>query len=100
MTPAEMIAKLDELAASGKMHGLTFWPSKGGWQVSLSTNSRNNWRVRREDTPSEGLALVLGMDFMDEDVAREDVVEPEMLAPPDVDEPELPHEEDGAGIFD
>ncbi len=97
MTPTDMIAKLDELAASGTMHGLTFWPSNGGWQVSLSTNSRNNWRVRREDTPSAGLAAVLGMDFMDDGIPVE---EPEMLAPPAVDEPELPHEEDEPGIFD
>lgn len=96
MTPAEMIAKLDAFAADGTMHGLTFWPSKGGWQVSLSTQSRNNWRVRREETPSEGLAAVLSMDFMDEGIPAE---EPEMLAPPAVDEPELPHEDD-AGIFD
>ncbi len=88
MIPAEMLAKLDALAADGTMHGLTFWPTKDGWQVSLATQSRNNWRVRREATPSESLAAVLGMDFMDADV------EPEMLTPPDVDEPELPHEDE------
>lgn len=86
MTPAEMIAKLDAFHAAGKFHGLSIWPTKGGYQVSLATNAQNSWRVRRGETPSEGLAMVLEMDFMDDDLPRE----PAMLAPPAVDEPELP----------
>jgi hypothetical protein len=108
MSPAEMIARLDALHAAGKFFGLSIWPAKGGYQVNLATSSKNNWRVRRAETPSEGLALVLGMDFMDDDgLSRSPAAllgEPEMLAPPAVDEPPLEdYPEDspnGTGIFD
>lgn len=104
MSPAQMLAKLDELAASGKFHGFSIWPvGKGEYQVSLATTSKTNWRVRREATPSEGLAAVLAMDFMDNGVSEPDR-EPEMLAPPAVDEPpEITAEIEEAaeaGIFD
>jgi hypothetical protein len=104
MSPADMIAKIDALHAAGKFYGLTIWPTANGYQVNLATTSKNNWRIRRSDTPSEGLALVLDMDFMDDDLPRtpaELLGEEEILAPPAVDEPPLPdevHEE--AGIFD
>lgn len=104
MSPAEMLAKLDELAASGKFYGFSIWPAgKGEYQISLATTSKTNWRVRRSEVPSEGLAAVLEMDFMDNGVS-ESGREPEMLAPPDVDEPpeiaaEL-EEAAEAGIFD
>jgi hypothetical protein len=104
MTPAEMIAKLDALHAAGKFHGFSIWPTQGGYQVSLATTAKNNWRIRRGETPSEGIAMVLGMDWIDKDpgVFGDDA---EMLAPPLVDEPPLPDEaheepEDGPGIFD
>lgn len=87
MTPAEMVAKLDELHAAGKFFGFSIWPTNDGLQVSLATTSKTNWRIRRSDTPSEGMALVLDMDFMDNGVS-EDGREPELLAPPLVDEPE------------
>lgn len=96
-----MIVKLDALHEAGKFYGLTIWPTKDGYQVNLATTSKNNWRVRRADVPSEGLALVLGMDFMDDDgrprTSTQLLGEDEMLAPPAVDEPPLP---DDAGIFD
>lgn len=101
MSPADILAKLDALHEAGKFYGMSIWPTKDGYQVSLATTSKTNWRIRRSDTPSEGLALVLAMDFMDNGVS-EDGREPEMLAPPDVDEPPLPDElhEDEPGIFD
>jgi hypothetical protein len=101
MTPTEMIAKLDALHREGKFFGLTIWPTNAGLQCNLATTSKNNWRIRRADTPSEGLALVLDMDFVDDELPRtpaELLGEGEMLAPPTVDEPELPHDE--TGIFD
>lgn len=109
MTPAEMIEKLDALHAAGKFFGLSVWPTKDGYQVSLATTAKNNWRVRRGETPSEGLALVLGMDFMDDDgrprSSAQLLGEDEMLAPPDVDEPPeiaalADEAHDDAGIFD
>lgn len=104
MIGADMIAKLDALHAAGNFYGLTIWPTKNGYQVNLATSAPNSWRIRRADTPSEGLALVLAMDFMDEDRPRasaELLGEAEMLAPPDIDEPPLPDEaHDEAGIFD
>lgn len=100
MSPAEIIAKIDALHESGKFFGLTIWPTRGGYQANVATTSRSNWRVRTAGTPSEALALVLGMDFMDNGVEPDR--EPEMIAPPAVDEP--PIEEllgaDEAGIFD
>lgn len=101
MSPAEMLAKLDALHAAGKFFGFSIWPTREGeLQVNLATTSKTNWRIRRSDTPSEGLGLVLGMDFMDNGVSIADQ-EPEMLAPPDVDEPPLPDEaHDDTGIFD
>ncbi|MGZ5987427.1 MAG: hypothetical protein ACXWLZ_00120 [Rhizomicrobium sp.] len=105
MTPAQMIEKLDELCRSGKFYGFSIWPTPPhGYQVSLATTSKTNWRIRRADTPSEGLALVLAMDFMDNGVSEPDR-EPEMIEPRDFDEAALPPEaheepEDAVGIFD
>jgi hypothetical protein len=104
MSPADMIAKLDALHAAGNFFGLTIWPTKDGYQVNLATSAPNSWRIRRADTPSEGLALVLAMDFMDDDRPRasaELLGESEIIAPRDFDEAALPaeaHEE--PGIFD
>lgn len=98
MSPAEALAKLDELHRAGKFYGFTIWPTNDGeLQVNLATSSKNNWRIRRADTPSDGLALVLDMDFIDDDRPRtssELLGETEMLAPPAVDEPPLPDLED------
>lgn len=99
----ELLEKLDALHATGNFHGLTIWPSKGGYQVSLATTAANSWRIRFAKTPSEGVADVLGADNLDDDGAMmpwplNRKREPEMLAPPEVDEP--PIEELEAGIFD
>lgn len=111
MSPADMLAKLDALHAAGNFHGLTIWPWKGGFQVSLSTTAANSWRIRFEKSPSEGLAAVLEVDELNNDglpmpwpLNRTRVAsEPAMLAPPAVDEPpieELIAETEAAGIFD
>lgn len=100
------IEKIDALAKAGKFYGFSIWPSHGGYQVNLATSAPNNWRVRTTDTPSEGIDLVCAMDYMDENVFA--TKEPEMLAPPAVDEPPLPDEwlteteiaHAEAGIFD
>jgi hypothetical protein len=68
----DMFEKIDELHRRGKFHGFSIWPTTGGqYQVNLATTAPNNWRVRRAATPSEGTALVLAMDFMDDGVAPE-----------------------------
>lgn len=95
------IEKIDALAKAGKFYGFTIWPSEGGFQVNLATSAPNNWRIRRTDTPSEGISLVCAMDYMDDGVTAPKAQEPEILAPPDVDEPPLPDDlVDDTGIFD
>ena len=96
-TAKKFFDKLDELHRGGKFYGFSIWPTNDGYQVNLATSAPNNWRVRRGETPEEGIALVLGMDFMDDDGLL-----PRMTAPPAVDEPEFNFEgeKDEAGIFD
>lgn len=106
MTPKDTIEKLDALHAAGLFHGLTIWPSKGGYQISLATTASNSWRTRSAATPGAGLVEILGVDDLDHDGMpmpwpcnrTRTASEPAMIAPPDVDEPELPDAD--AGIFD
>lgn len=62
----ELIEKLDQLAADGTLHGFTLWKSKHGYQANMQTGANAGWRVRSAPTPSEAIALVLGMDWIDE----------------------------------
>lgn len=79
-------AKLDERFARGDLKGFTLWKTPNrGYQANLQSADTGAWRVRTADTPSEAIALVLDMDFVDE------IDRAAGLAAPVIDE---------AGVFD
>lgn len=100
----DLFAQIDELHRQGKFHGFSIWPMRGGYQVNLATTAPNNWRVRRADTPSEGTALVLAMNFVDErvDPKPQVLLDEEMTLPRDFEDVALAELEasDDPGIFD
>lgn len=63
---ASLLAEIDTLAAQDRMHGLTIWKVQDGYQVNLRTEDKGGFRVMRGATPSEGIAKVLSMDWMDD----------------------------------
>jgi hypothetical protein len=79
---AGMLEKLDQLHRDGTFFGFSIWPTNtsGELQISLATTSKTNWRIRRSDTPSGGLALVLGMGDLDDNGVSDPDREPEMRA--------------------
>jgi hypothetical protein len=49
---------IDEAARSGRLAGLTLWPSNGRWQAS-TTEDRIGWRVEIDADPVEALRRAL-----------------------------------------
>lgn len=89
----DILAKLDELHAAGKMHGFSIWPSRGEYQANIAVSAANSFRIRHGATPTEAVAALF-----DGDPALELLPEPAMVQARDVFEPELPEPEDS--IFD
>lgn len=87
-----ILEKLDELHAAGKMQGFTIWPTRGGYQANL-TETSNAWRIRIAETPSAAVAALFEggpLELTDEQA--------EMVTAREIFEPPL--EEIDAGIFD
>lgn len=82
----DLIKRLDALHAAGKMHGFSVWPSQGGYQASLGM-ATNSFRIRHAATPGAAIAELLQGDGPLELLPDN---QPDLFAPPDVDEPELP----------
>jgi hypothetical protein len=55
-TPLEKL--IGEAARSGRLAGLTLWPSGARWQAS-TTEDRIGWNVATDDDPVEALRRVL-----------------------------------------
>ncbi|WP_439392591.1 hypothetical protein ACRQ5Q_24525 [Bradyrhizobium sp. PMVTL-01] len=82
----DLIKRLDELHAAGKMHGFSLWPSAGGYQANLAV-SHNGWRIRNGATPGEAIAELLS------DTPELEVRDAEMVAAREVFEPEPPEDD-------
>lgn len=56
MSPLEQL--IDEAASTGRLAGLTLWPSGDRWQAS-TTEDRIGWRVEIDGDPVEALRRAL-----------------------------------------
>lgn len=85
---------LDQLAAEGKLHAFTLWPTPdGGYQANLQAGKAAGWRVRRGSTPSDAIEAVLAMDYVDAIDDRSGVNTAPFV-------PTAPAEKPEPGIFD
>jgi len=65
MSADSIVARLDELAATGALHGFTLWKCTDHYQANMQTGAKNSWRVQRGTTPSEAIRKVLDMDYVE-----------------------------------